>query len=139
MDEEEEMQKTRSSAIILIISILVIFLNSCTSIECRKELFCISLDSFTSITIQDSIKSKMYNLEINKKIKLDVSEFSNGIIEISTPTLFHAYQFGEYDHWFPITHKIELRIYKDHIDYKSGGLQMTLIADNRKKYREIIK
>lgn len=116
------------------VSLTSLFLFSCTNIPCNKQLICLSYESDVTITIHNNQKKLVFELQDKDHLKHNISEFSNGIIIISTPFLFNAFEFGEYDHWFPVKHKIKIDIYGDHIYYNSGNLRMFLIADTLENY-----
>lgn len=120
--------------IFILLNLVSLFLFSCAIIPCKKQLTCVSYKSEATITIRNNQNLLLLELKENDQLKNDISDYSNGIITIRTPFLFYAYEFGEYDHWFPVKHKIKIEIYSDHVIYDSGNLRMLQIADTIENY-----
>lgn len=112
-------------------------LSSCLTMSCNKKLVCISYDTEAQVIVINDYDEEIIDIRKNEKTTINITRFSSGTIEVSTPQVFNALDFGEYDHWFPMTHVIELKIYTDKIEYSSGGLHMRVVARNREEYDDL--
>lgn len=121
-----------SKFIIIVISSLLLF--SCTSIPCKKRVDIITYDTDAEIIITNYKDALKIALQENSKKSIDISKFSSGTIEITTPTFFQAIDFGEYDHWFPMKHIIVLEVNKEQVSFTTGGLCMRIVSMNRSEY-----
>jgi hypothetical protein len=122
---------------IFFILISCLCISSCFSIPCK-------INAEINNSSKEPVEIEIYNINNNLYYKIEAFEqlkiknndlkYTDGNLLIKTSNQLKYFSFGEYDHWFPTTHKIIIDITGNEIKVNMGGLNSYEEANSYEDY-----
>ena len=120
----------------IFVILLCIFLNSCFSTPCKMSMEVINkYNGNVEIEIKsNSVDNYLLN-PLESIIRHNIDHY-NGTILVKTENKLKFIAFGEYDHWFPMSHIISILIDNDEITININKMNIRLLANNYDEYEQ---